>query len=317
MVRGQGQGPRQGAASGRDRPAHPSRPGPRYADGCLGHGDEDRRAGPGPWRIRREGGPVGAGCGAGMGCCADMPAVAAQAEAQWRDEYAVALNRFPGLSSGDDGYEAALDTVERMEIEAVRRQEERERLALLEAEERERARLAEEERRRQTRLAEAQREAESRRRLDSALERGIQRGIQSGLAIAQGSSPSHSSFRISNGEPRRRDNGGWPRSIGSRRSNATPSRHVSGAATPTGGSASAGRETSKAGIGLRRHLRWCEERYQEHMIKYGASPASGSMGRRRVDVVSALPGPTTTMVEEKRSWGLKGCSVPGLAVRRS
>ena len=124
--------------------------------------------------------------GQGWDVAADTPALAApadaQADAQWQDEYAVALNRLLGLSSGDDGYEAALDTVERMEIEAVRRQEERERLARLEAEEREQARLAEEERRRQMRLAEAQREAESRRRAGS----GLEIGIQSGLAIVQG-----------------------------------------------------------------------------------------------------------------------------------
>ena len=124
--------------------------------------------------------------GRGWDVAADTPALAApadaQADAQWQDEYAVALNRLLGLSSGDDGYEAALDTVERMEIEAVRRQEERERLARLEAEEREQARLAEEERRRQMRLAEARREAESRRRSGS----GLERGIQSGLAIVQG-----------------------------------------------------------------------------------------------------------------------------------
>ena len=134
-----------------------------------------------------------------------------QADPQWQDEYAVALNHLLGHESGDGSYEAALNTVERLELEAVRRQQERERQARLEAEEGIRqARLAYEEYERQTQLEE-ERERQARLEADERewqlqLEEDeweedeweaqlpestestvamIARAIQDGLAIAQ------------------------------------------------------------------------------------------------------------------------------------
>ena len=86
---------------------------------------------------------------------------------QWQSEYADALNHFLGLDDGDDDYEAALSTVERLEREAIRRQEERERQARLEEQERLEAARRQKERERQERLA-AERRA---RELDEDIER--------------------------------------------------------------------------------------------------------------------------------------------------
>ena len=89
-------------------------------------------------------------------------------DTQWQNEYAAALNHFLGLDDADSSYEAALIEVERLELEAVRRQEERERQARLAAEERERqARLAKR-RRIEAQERERQAELERQRRIESA-----------------------------------------------------------------------------------------------------------------------------------------------------
>ena len=97
------------------------------------------------------------------------------ADTEWRNEYAAALNHFLGPDDDDNSYEAALRTVERLELEAVRRHKERERQARLEAEERER----------RARLAEERRERRARESAE-ATQGAIVSGILSGLAIAQG-----------------------------------------------------------------------------------------------------------------------------------
>ena len=88
-------------------------------------------------------------------------------DAEWQNEYTAALNHFLGLDD-DSSYEAALIEVERLELEALRRQEERERQARLAAEERERqARLAKR-RRIEAQERERQAELERQRRIESA-----------------------------------------------------------------------------------------------------------------------------------------------------
>ena len=110
---------------------------------------------------------------------------------QWQSEYTVALNRFLGLDDGDDDYEAALNTVERLEREAIRRQEERERQARLEEQERMEATRQRKERERRERLAAEQRarqraSAERAEASQAAISRGILTGIQNATAILQG-----------------------------------------------------------------------------------------------------------------------------------
>ena len=109
-----------------------------------------------------------------------------QADTQWQNEYASALNHLLGREDDDSSYEAALSTVERLELEAVRRQEERERQARLAAAERERkARLEAAEGERQARLEEERRERRARQSAE-ATRAGIVSGVLSGLALAQG-----------------------------------------------------------------------------------------------------------------------------------
>ena len=101
---------------------------------------------------------------------------------QWQSEYTVALNQFLGLDDGDDDYEAALSTVERLEREAVRRQEEQERQARLEEQERLEAARLQEERERREQLAAEQR---ARERAEAS-QREILMAIQTTTAILQG-----------------------------------------------------------------------------------------------------------------------------------
>ena len=112
---------------------------------------------------------------------------------QWQSEYAVALNRFLGLDDGDDDYEAALSTVERLEREAIRRQEERERQARLQEQERMEAARRQEERERQARLEEQERMEAARRQKErerqerlAAEQRARQRAEASRAAVTSG-----------------------------------------------------------------------------------------------------------------------------------
>ena len=106
-------------------------------------------------------------------------------DAEWQNEYAVALNHFLGLDDNDSSYEAALSTVVRLEHEAV----ERERLAeqqRLEAQERERqARIDAEKRERQIARMEAELESARAERRRRATEQGIIRGVQNAVSALQ------------------------------------------------------------------------------------------------------------------------------------
>ena len=105
---------------------------------------------------------------------------------QWQSEYAVALNHFFGLDDGDDDYEAALSTVERLEREAIRRQEERERQARLQEQERMEAARRQKERERQERLAAEQRARQRAEASRAAVTSGILTGIQNATSMLQG-----------------------------------------------------------------------------------------------------------------------------------
>ena len=109
-----------------------------------------------------------------------------EADEQWQSEYAVALNHFLGLDDGDDDYEAALSTVERLEREAIRRQEERERQARLEEQERLEAARRQKERERRERLAAKQRARQRAEASQAAITSGILTGIQNATSILQG-----------------------------------------------------------------------------------------------------------------------------------
>ena len=108
-----------------------------------------------------------------------------QADTEWQNEYAAALNHFLGLDDEDSSYEAALSTVERLEREAV----ERERLAeqqRLEAQERERrARIEAEKRERQIARMEAELESARAERRRRGTEQAIIRGVQSAVSALQ------------------------------------------------------------------------------------------------------------------------------------
>ena len=99
-------------------------------------------------------------------------------DTEWQSEYSAALNHFLGLDEDDSSYEAALKTVERLELEAVRRQEERERQARLEAQERERLARLEKRRRLEAQERERQANLERQRRNEAASRQRMQQTLQ-------------------------------------------------------------------------------------------------------------------------------------------
>lgn len=139
-----------------------------WSDDAAGKGEQSR---PGGTPVASAD-PWGQNTGQGWASAATTPVVGDvgtdPVDAEWQSEYAAALNHFLGLDDEDSSYEAALIEVERLELEAVRRQEERERQARLAAEERERqARLAKR-RRIEAQERERQAELERQRRIESA-----------------------------------------------------------------------------------------------------------------------------------------------------